>query len=384
MADQTYNVNWSAKVSQLGMPALWRLAIWGGLATFALLAAAISGYSNAGSHRQAASSASGQVASGQTNPSPASAPPRIPGETAEETRRLAETVRGLATDRDAVLARIAALEHNLDGVTGTVKRDRSGGPQPGPSPPPSPSPAASAAVPGVRPEPPAARTETLVARAETPVVRPEASAGRLEAPVARTEAPAAPVKEAAVTPAPAPAAAAPPSEPDNAAPAAPDSGNRTVASASSPGRVSGPPEPLAVAAGLGIDVGGASNYEGLRTLWKSTKTSEAELPEEAYPVVTVRENGKTHGAELRLVVGPIADVELASRLCGTLSAAHHYCQPVAFEGQRLSMIDIAPATKAATTPPAKPERTSKATSSHHAAEAPQPTPLQRLRVFNWK
>src|SRR5450432_3106426 len=120
MADQTYNVNWSAKVSQLGMPALWRLAIWGGLATFALLAAAISGYSNAGSHRQAASSASGQVASGQTNPRPASVPPRIPGETAEESRRLAETVRGLATDRDAVLARIAALEHNLDGVTGTI------------------------------------------------------------------------------------------------------------------------------------------------------------------------------------------------------------------------------------------------------------------------
>ena len=111
-----------------------------------------------------------------------------------------------------------------------------------------------------------------------------------------------------------------------------------------------------MAAGLGIDVGGASNYEGLRTLWKTTRTAEAEFPEEVYPVVTARENGKTHGVELRLVIGPIADVELASRLCGTLSAAHHYCQPVAFEGQRLSMIDAAPAVK--TAPATKPERTS--------------------------
>jgi hypothetical protein len=388
MADQTYNVNWSAKVSQLGMPALWRLAIWGGLATFALLAAAISGYSNAGSHRQAPS---GQIASAQASAGPASAQPRIPGETAEETRRLAETVRALAADRDQVLARIAVLERNLDGVTGTIKRDRVAGPQPAATPPPpNPSPAASA-VPVVRPEAPvaraepqAARAETLVARTETPVMRPEAPAARPEAPVARTETPTAPVKEAAVTLAPAPAAAAQPSEAEDAAPTVPDSGNRTMASASNPGRVSAPAEPLAVAAGLGIDVGSAGNYEGLRTIWKSTKTSEAELPAEAYPVVTVRENGKTHGAELRLVVGPIADVELASRLCGTLSAAHHYCQPVAFEGQRLSMIDSAPATKTVPTPPAKADRTSKASSSHHTSEPPPPTPLQRLRAFNWK
>jgi hypothetical protein len=385
MAEQTYSLNRSAGMSQRGMPALWRLAIWGGLATLALLAAAISGYSSAGSHRPTAPIASGPIASGQASTGPASAQPRIPGETAEETRRLAETVRGLATDRDQVLARIAALERNLDGATGTIKRDRFAGLQPAtPSPPQNPSPAAGA-VPATRPEAPAALTETPAARAETPVMRPEAPATRPEAPIARTETPATPVKEAAVTPAPTPAATAQPSEPDDAAPTVPDSGNRTMASASNPGRVGAPTEPLAVAAGLGIDVGGASNYEGLRTLWKSTKTTEAELPEEVYPVVTVRENGKTHGAELRLVIGPIADVELASRLCGTLSAAHHYCQPVAFEGQRLSMIDTGPAVKAASA--AKSERTSKATPaapSHHPAESPAPTPLPHLRVLNWK
>ena len=380
-------------MSRLGMPALWRLAIWGSLATIALLAAAISGYSNAGSHRQTASSASGQVTSGQANPGPASAQPRIPGETAEETRRLAETVRALAADRDQALARIAALERNLDGVTGTIKRDRIAGSQPATSPstPQTSSPVVGAAPvirpeapvaraepPATRPEAAAARTEAPVVRTDTPAGRPEAPATRPEAAVARAETPAAPV-----SPAPAPAATAQPSEPDDAVPTAPDAGTRTMASASNPGRVSAPAERLAVAEGLGLDVGGASNYEGLRTLWKSTKSVEAELPEEVYPVVTVRENGKTHGVELRLVVGPIADVELASRLCGTLSAAHHYCQPVAFEGQRLSLVDTGPAVKAAAA--TKSERTSRSTSPHHTAEpTPTPTPLQHLRVFNWK
>ncbi len=398
MADQTYSLNWSTGTSQRGMPVVWRLAIWGSLATVALLAAAISGYSNARSHRQTASTASGQltsgqvtsgqVTSGQANPGPASEQPRIPGETAEETRRLAETVRALAADRDQALARIAALERNLDGVTGTIKRDRIAGSQPATSPstPQTSSPVVSAApvirpeAPVARAEPPAtARPEAPAAHAETPVARPEAPAPRPEAAVARAETPA-----ALVGPAPAPAAAAQPSEPDDATPTAPDAGTRTMASASNPGRVSAPIEPLAMANGLGLDVGGAASYEGLRTLWKSTKTVEAELPEEAYPVVTVRENGKTHGVELRLVVGPIADVELASRLCGTLSAAHHYCQPVAFEGQRLSLVDTGPAVKAA--PPTKSERTSRSTSSHHTAEPTPPpaTPLQRLRVFNWK
>jgi len=387
MAEQTYSRNWSAGMSRLGMPALWRLAIWGSLATVALLAAAISGYSNAGSHRQTASTASGQITSGLANPGPASAQLRIPGETAEETRRLAETVRALAADRDQALARIAALERNLDGVTGTIKRDRNAGPQPATSPsPPQTSSSVVSAAPVIRPEapvaraePPATRPEAPVTRPETPVVRPEATASRPEAPVVRTETPAAPIAEAA--PPPAPAGATPPPD-DDATPAAPDARTRTVASASNPGRVSAPTEPLAVANGLGLDVGGATSYEGLRTLWKTTKSVQAELPEEVYPVVTVRENGKTHGVELRLVIGPIADVELASRLCGTLSAAHHYCQPVSFEGQRLSLIDTGPAVKAA--PAAKPERSSR--SGHHAAAEPPPppTPLQRLRAFSWK
>jgi hypothetical protein len=125
---------------------------------------------------------------------------------------------------------------------------------------------------------------------------------------------------------------------------------------------------------LGIDIGGATNYEGLRALWRSTKNSEPELREELYPVVTLRENGKTHGVELRMVVGPIVDVEAAARLCTTLSAAHHYCQPVAFEGQRLTKLDTVSTAKASPTTAFAP---------HHSTASAPPSE-QRLKVINWK
>src|SRR6266700_1881881 len=163
MADQALNANWNAEGPKLGMQALWRLAIWGTLATFALLAAVISGYSSAGSQRQSTSIGSGQrpsaqapstqgppgqgyssqgpsgqvtsgqvtsgqgysgqasfgqasfgqASSGQGPTQPRTAASEFgarPNETAEETRRLAEAVRTLTVDRDQALARIAALE----------------------------------------------------------------------------------------------------------------------------------------------------------------------------------------------------------------------------------------------------------------------------------
>ena len=59
-------------------------------------------------------------------------------------------------------------------------------------------------------------------------------------------------------------------------------------------------------------------------------------------MVAVRENSRTENAELRLVVGPLANVERAARLCASLSAGRRYCQAVAFEGQRLTEADAVP------------------------------------------
>ncbi len=316
MAEQAYSANWNAEVPRRGgMRALWRLAGWGGLATFALFAAVLSVYSHAGAERHLAA-----VASGQAGPS---AGESRPAESTEEARRLTETVRSLTADRDQLITRVAALERNLDGITGSIKRERSASPPTtSPSPPPNPATAAGAVAP------------------------------------ARPEMPAAPAAEAAIPPAAPsvpPASVSQPSGPADAAQtSAADAGGRAMASASNPLHATAPAEPLAAAAKLGIDVGGGINFEGLRTLWRSTKNSDPALSEELYPVVSVRENGKTHAAELRLIVGPIGDADEAERQCMTLAAAHHYCQPVAFEGQRLPLVDAAPAKgghHAAQTPP---------------------------------
>jgi hypothetical protein len=115
------------------MQSLWRVVIWGALAIIALFAAIISAYSNAGSQRQAAAINSGQATSGQGTAQPRTSAADFgarPGETAEETRRLAEAVRSLAADRDQVLTRIASLERNLDGITGSIKSDRVANPPP--------------------------------------------------------------------------------------------------------------------------------------------------------------------------------------------------------------------------------------------------------------
>jgi hypothetical protein len=237
---------------------------------------------------------------------------------------LTEAVRALAADHDQVLSRIAALERNLDGVTGSIKRDRMAGPQPSPLPAPPPN------------TPPSPST--------TP------------AAVARPDPPAAPMMEAAISPAQTPAPQLPASQPPVSQPsgtneaaqtAAPDAGNRAPPAApqvrvTTVEPAEAPAEPMVGAGGLGVDVGGAANYEALRTLWHSTLSSDPTLLEQLYPVVAIRENSKTHGVDLRLVVGPIADAEAAARLCAKLSAAHHYCQSVAFEGQRLSLNDVAP------------------------------------------
>jgi hypothetical protein len=349
MTEQPYSATRSAEASQFGMQALWRVATWGGLATFALFAAVIAAYSNAGAQRQTASITAGQGTKQPRAPIADFAPQ--PSESAEETRRLAEAVHNLAADHDQVLTRIAALERNLDGVTGSIKRDRiAGPPQPPVQVPPQISP-----TPPQTPQQPAQQTpQNPAITAAIPVVRPEL--------------PAVPVAVAVINPPQLPA----PQQSgagEGAQTAAPDAGNRSVAS--NPVRATAPAEPLPAASGLGIDVGGATNYEGLRTLWHATKNSDPALLEDLYPVVTVRENGKTHGVDLRLVIGPIADVEAAARLCTTLAETHRYCQPVAFEGQRLTMIDTIPgkAAPTKTTSPSPPVRHSGHSSSGNSSES---------------
>jgi hypothetical protein len=282
LAEDAYRVQRKGEMPPYGMPTLLRLATWGVLATISLGLAVISAYSSA-PRPTAADTGRTQLRTSAAEP----------GEADANTRRLIDVQRTLAADREQLLARIDLLERNLADVTGSIK----GG--------------ASAAW-----RQPLAQITLSSSAAGTPAAAAPASHPEIPAAL-----PTATLNVPASTP-----ASPPPSTMPSVAGATPDPSGRGAAAASN-----------LVRADLGVDVGGAHNFETLRALWTSTKRSNVALPEELYPLVLVRENNKTPGAELRLIIGPLASAEAVARLCSALLAEHRYCQPVAFEGQRLSL-----------------------------------------------
>src|SRR5712691_1152694 len=296
------------------MRALWRLGIWGSSAAGALVLAVVAGYSDTGSRRlMAATAPSGGAAVAQRAAGAAATPQPAarPSETEAETRRLAEAVRALTADRERLAARLGTLERTLEDMTGSIKQQAANAPAS--SPPAAPPPASVAPA-------------------------------------------SAPPKEAAVTP---PAEAnAPARQPAAIAPAEPRPATADRAAPAEPAGDPAAAESVATRTEFGVDVGGALNFDGLRVLWSSTRGSNAALFEGLQPVVAVRENSRTKAVELRLVAGPLANAEAAARICATLSAARRYCQPVAYEGQRLAQADLVPERKPAAprTAPHQPPR----------------------------
>jgi hypothetical protein len=92
---------------------------------------------------------------------------------------------------------------------------------------------------------------------------------------------------------------------------------------------------------IGIDVGGAPSFEGLRLLWNATRSVHAPWFEDLHPLASARENPKARGVELRLVVGPFADAEAAAAVCAALTGARRFCQPTPYEGQPFSLAERA-------------------------------------------
>jgi len=105
------------------MKSLWRLGVWGATAASALLIAVLTTRSEVGSQRV------GIVLSSLTG-APSSSPGKAATQqvatrsvdTEAETRRLAEAVRGLTAENDRLKSRVAAVEHTVDDVTGSVTR----------------------------------------------------------------------------------------------------------------------------------------------------------------------------------------------------------------------------------------------------------------------
>jgi hypothetical protein len=140
-------------------------------------------------------------------------------------------------------------------------------------------------------------------------------------------------------PAPPPTASLP-SIPATSAPAAPNPAVSIQGRVSAGHLATGNPsatESVATKTEFGVDLGGNTTIEGLRTLWITLKAGQPALFEGLRPVVALREGQKPGSLDLRLVAGPLANASAAARVCATLAAAGQACQPAVFDGQRLAL-----------------------------------------------
>jgi hypothetical protein len=95
------------------------VALWASAAAIALLLAILAGRGDLGAQRAAMIASSLNLGSHQPL-GPDQATPPFDAESA--TRQLVQAIRGLAEDRDRLTARLAALEHNVDDMTGSISR----------------------------------------------------------------------------------------------------------------------------------------------------------------------------------------------------------------------------------------------------------------------
>lgn len=274
-----------------GSSVLVRFLVWGGVAAIAIGTAALAAQSPGGAKRFAA------IFGGVSEPPNAArgartSPPAQPSEATLESRRLAESVRALAADRDRLAARLDAIERSLD-TTGSIPRD---------SPPAAP-PAPAAPLP-----PP----NWSLVPGNIPL-----GAGVPSNGISAGSAP--PVGTQGVALTTGPPGAIEPSRPGS-----------LVANEQAS-------ESVATKTEFAVDLGGDHTFEGLRALWAALKNGHAALFEGLRPVVAVREAAQGGGLELRLVVGPLSNASAAARLCAALTATGLPCQPTVFDGQRFAL-----------------------------------------------
>ena len=286
------------------MRVLWQFGLWGISAALALAAAVWSAHSDFGT-RRLVSAFSAPV---QEPPPPAPTAAQLLArslDTENETRRLADAVRLLNADRDRLLSRIRTLERNLDEVNDSMAHVRTAALQPLPSSSPA-APATVASVSPALPAPPPAPPPPPLARApETPPDTAwSAAVSRPPAAVLPSPAPWGPPTQSASTPAAA----------------------HELATGS-----------IAPRTEFAVDLGGAVNFQALRTLWTSIRSKHPALIDGLRPLASIREGSRPGEVELRLIAGPLLNAAEAARLCASFAAAGQTCQPALFDGQRLAL-----------------------------------------------
>jgi hypothetical protein len=300
----------------------------------------------AGLHGPAKPAASTQVA--QTRPDPEI-----------ETRRLAAQIQILKADREKLVTRVAALERNLDDVTGSVKQTveriaaaRELDPENDDSAANSPDETGGGDTLGRaadRPEKPRAALREL-----TPLPRtvPAPSAPAVTDAGGATPVPLVAHPTVVATTPPISTAGMPmsltamtsgdnsakaPARPAAAASLARLETTRGVTTPDDSKRHNSPEARTPTRLDYGIDLGGASTVEALRSLWATTKAEHAPLLDRLQPAVVLRPTGKGGAPQLRLMAGPFADAGSAATICKTFVAGRGVCRPFAFDGQKLPL-----------------------------------------------
>jgi hypothetical protein len=261
--------------------AFWRLTAWGAGAAIALAVLAFTTQTQGGSERLALA-----IAGATPQSVDIAALERRVAEKDAETKMLETQIRAVVADRDRLGARMASLEHSVDDVTGSIKRQA----------------AISAAVTEATAEvkaasapvvqgPTTVRTEKFTAPPPPAIAAPQA---------------AAPVAEPVPLP-PVRVAAAPAREPATEAPRKPE---------------------------FGVDLGGAHNMDVLNARWMAVKANFGPLLNGLYPLAA--HDYRQGNTDFRLLVGPVANPAAAMALCARFAAARVTCRTAKFDGERMA------------------------------------------------
>jgi hypothetical protein len=260
------------------MRALWRVSAWGCAAAVALAALAITTQTEGGSERLALAIKFGN-------------PPVRATDLADLTLHMIEKdaeahaleaqVVTLAADRDRLAARLASLEHNLDDMTGSIKRQ--------------------AALAASAPESPATTPQIISPIAMSPTK--DTGPSRLSDATVQG---AVSVPEAIPLP-PARMASAPADESAVEQPAKPE---------------------------FGIDLGGARNLEVLNARWIAVKANFGPLLSGLHPLAA--HDHRLGSTDFRLLVGPLANPAVAMQLCARFAAARVTCRTAKFDGEQFA------------------------------------------------
>ncbi len=289
-----------ARKRRADLGALWRAGAWGGAAAIALAALALTTQTDIGSERL-------QLVFADEPPAAAPLPPPQPQGVAE-AKRLEAQLAALAADRDRLNARIAGLERNLDDATGSIKKQVA---------------------------------QVAAAAAEKPATSPPQPAAPAIAPLAMHVTAEATAPWSGVAPQPTPVAAAPPA----AAPIAPSPAPAPAAT-QAPEAVPLPPARVASAAPsaaipepprkpeIGIDLGGARNYDVLNARWVAVKANFGPLLGGLHPLAA--HDPRPGMPEYRLLVGPLPTNAAAAQLCARFAAVRVTCRPTKFDGEQLA------------------------------------------------